>query len=228
MEELKPRSGHTYSKACKQLMILILLTILVGHLEADLSVDPTHIRGSVEEAAKICHCSYTHMRHQWNLFEEHGHVQSPKKRGRKRIEPSICYEGENLSCEHIVHIQESIQEFNQETGEGVTLKKLRCSLQKEFNISVRNALLRKVLLRLGFKWLKCEKKGKLKHCASKKLRTRQFLIEYSAALKQQNHDKTHILVYMDESYAHQRHSANYTWPLLPIRWFIAEAAKDTD
>ena len=107
MEELRPRS-HRYSKACKQLMILILLTIFVGYLEADISVDPTHIRGPFEEAAKICHCSYKHMRHQWSLFEEHGRVKSPTKRGRKRIEPSICYEGENLSCEHIVHIQESI------------------------------------------------------------------------------------------------------------------------
>ena len=51
----------------------------------------------------------------------------------------------------------------------------------------------------------------MKHCATKKLRTRQFLIEYSAALKQQDQDGTHILVYMDESYVHQRHSANYTW-----------------
>jgi hypothetical protein len=30
-------------------------------------------------------------------------------------------------------------------------------------------------------------------------------------LKKQNVDKTHIIVYMDETYCHQRHSSNFTW-----------------
>ena len=136
---------------------------------------------------------------------------SPKKWGRKPIAArAICYDGENLNSEHILHIQKDIRRFNKDTGEGVTLKKLRNSLSSKFNTEVRNSLLRKVLLRLGYKWQKCTKKGKLKQCASRQQRTRQFLKEYAAALKQQNIDNTHVIIFMDESYIHQRHSANYT------------------
>ena len=153
VEQLQPSSGHRYSRACKQMMMLILISVFVRHLEADISVDPTHENACYEEAAEICHCSVSLMRREWNLFEQQGHIKSPKKRGRKRRQPDICYEGENLRSEHILHLQQDIQKYNNETG-GVTLQKRSRGLKKEFNISVRYALLRKVLLRLGFKWIR--------------------------------------------------------------------------
>ena len=86
-----------------------------------------------------------------------------------------------------------IEKFNKEQGEGVTLKKLRISLRKQHNIEVRNQLLRKILLRLGYKWVKSDKKGKMKHCASKKLRTREFIKQYSEALVISVILQTHVL-----------------------------------
>lgn len=211
IEQLKPKPGHAYTKAGKRMLLLILLSTFVTHLVSDPQVDPTHSNKAFQEAADVVHCSLSHMREEWKSFEAAGRIVSPKKRGRKRLGPEICYDGENLTTEHIAHIQADIQKFNKETGEGVTLKKLRKSLKQAYGVKVRNALLRKILLRLGYKWLRATKKGRIKKCASRKLRIQQFLTEYAAALKLQNVDKTHVIIYMDESYVHQRHSSNYTW-----------------
>ena len=54
--------------------------------------------------------------------------------------------------------------------------------------------------------------GRLKTCLSRSLRIREYLLAYSKALKLEQ-DGTHVVVYMDESYCHQRHASGYTWSL---------------
>ena len=85
----------------------------------------------------------------WRQFTKHGTFSSPLKRGRKKLDPETCYTGRNLGSEHITALQEYVIEMNK-GGEGTTIKALRMKLLENFNIKVRNALIRKVLMRLGF------------------------------------------------------------------------------
>ena len=80
---------------------------------------------------------------------------------------------------------------------------------------MRTAAIRKTLRRLGYKWGPAKKMGKLKKCVSRTARIRQYLLEYSEALRLQR-DKgddgsEYVIVYMDESYIHQRHTSGHTW-----------------
>ena len=75
IERLAPKRGHRYPKACRELLIIILLSCFVSHLKAEPLVDPTHARAAYEEAAQIYHCSYSFLRKQWNVIEERGCIK---------------------------------------------------------------------------------------------------------------------------------------------------------
>ena len=115
-------------------MVLVLMSQFVSYLKTDPHVDPTHSNKAFEQAATIGHCSHLTMRNIWKEYEQHGTIQSQKKRGRKRLGADIFYEGENLRTEHIVQIEADIAKLKKETGTGVTLRKLRVSLRKKNSI----------------------------------------------------------------------------------------------
>lgn len=165
-----------------------------------------------QDAAEIIHGSYKKIHKLWEDYCQHGRIISPIKRGRKKLNAQLCYEGSALSIEHIVKLQDYVLELN-ESEKGVTLKKLRKKLLAEFQIEVRNHTIRKILLSLGYQWGRAKKVGKLKTCSSRSRRTREYLIAYAEAF-QLERNGMHIAVYMDESYCHQRHASGPSNPKL--------------
>lgn len=114
-----------------------------------------------------------------------------------------------LSSEHIQSIDKWVQELN-ESGGGVTIKKLCKKLKCEYNISIAHDTMNSIVRKLGYVWTAAEKCGKMRYASDKTERVRLYLTKYSDALKKQK-DGTHKIVYMDETFVHQRHSANFTW-----------------
>jgi len=98
----------------------------------------------------------------------------------------------------------------QREGETVTIKKLQSLLEIECNVKASRSVVRKILKRLGYQWGAVQKVGVRRKRPDLTLELREFLLKYSEALRKQSSGK-YVIVYMDESYVHERHSKNYTW-----------------
>jgi len=71
-------------------------------------------------------------------------------------------------------------------------------------------LVRKILKRLGYQWGAVQKVGVRRKKPDLTEELREFLIKYAGALVKQK-TVNYVVVYMDESYVHERHGKNYTW-----------------
>ena len=128
--------------------------------------------------------------------------------------PEVVYEGNQFAPEDVADLEHWVLEMNSEEG-GVTLAKLRKRFLDEKNIKVRYHVIRKALMRLGYRWGSAKKLGRIKKFATRTARIRQYLLEFSEALNlEENGDdegNEYVIVYMDESYIHQRHTTGRTW-----------------
>ncbi len=134
----------------------------------------------------------------------------PQQRGRKRRGKNI-YSGRQLVAEHLVTLDNYVQFLNATDG-GVTVRKLRKKFSEEHNLIISRDTMQKVLRKLGYVWVQSKKVGlgRLRRSEDRKERIREFTKEYSESLGLED-DGSHIVVFMDETFVHQRHSANYTW-----------------
>ena len=134
-------------------------------------------------------------------------ITEPSKRGRK---PKAIYQGKELQSDHVALLENWVMQMNAEQG-GVTAKKLQAKFRADLDLHIERPLIRYVLHRLGYEWGSAKKVSR-KVLKSKK-RSKQvhdYLVRYADALRRQREGKA-VVVYMDETYAHQNHSANNTW-----------------
>ena len=136
-------------------------------------------------------------------------LESPAKRGRPPVDSRDVYLGSQLSDVHVLYLEGWLHAFKRE-GEVVTIKKLKSLLHTECNINASKAVIRKVLKRLGYQWGPIQKVGVRRKRPDLTETLREYLKKYAAALQKQNTGK-YVIVYMDESYVHDRHNKNYTW-----------------
>ena len=146
-------------------------------------------------------------------FAAEGVLQEPStdRRGRgnpehplnsnntERYGPSYAAE---LLIHELVHSQKT-------EGTYVTSTIIRAELQQRLNINVHRRTVRRWLQEFGYRWRHKRYVGGMKPQA-KKARIRQFILEYAAALAEEEAG-TAIVVYVDESYIHAHQANKYGW-----------------
>lgn len=221
LAQLLPKKGHNYSRRKDgiRVILLLLVTAFLEHAEGSKYLDPREQINFDAAYAKVQEqvaCSKPFLEKLWKQYEdgEFEKIVSPKKRGRKKMAAGTVYEGEQFSQTDVRDLEEWILQLNSEHG-GVTLSKLRKRFLHEKGLKVRNHTIRKTLLRLGYVWGSAKKMGKLKKFGARKERIRTYLLEYSEALRLQEEGdddgNEYVIVYIDESYVHQRHTTGFTW-----------------
>jgi hypothetical protein len=84
-------------------------------------------------------------------------------------------------------------------------------MEKHDQLLISHSAVRYALVHyLGYSWGEV----KLRKCESDPDRVdvkRTYLVDYARALKLQDVDKTHVCVFLDESYIHQNHAAKKSW-----------------
>ena len=181
-ERLRPKKGHNYAKRkdCMRLILLLLVTGFIG--EARTYVDAPHenlYAETYESVMKQVMCSRVFLEKLWERYEnskDHGDILSPQKRGRKKLDPEKVYEGKQFSTEDVASLEHWVLELNSEEG-GVTLKKLAKRFLDEKNLSVKNHVIRKAMMRLGYCWGNAKKLGRIKKYATRVARIRVNRIE---------------------------------------------------
>lgn len=195
---------------CVQVVVSVLVSHFEEHLLGDLPGDPTETSSIYRRVAKLTGVSSKTLKTLWKSYKADDKLLSPQKRGRKKCSATQVYHAKNFDVAHLVKVEDFVKLLNNEKGGGVTLKKLKDLFLSECNLLVPESVIRRVLLRLGYQWGASKKIGQLKKSKDRKLRIRQFLRELAEARRLESQG-THIIVYTDETYCHQRHSPNYTW-----------------
>jgi transposase len=111
------------------------------------------------------------------------------------------YEAELLMHE-LVHAQKT-------EGVAVTSTTIAAELRDKLGVTVHRSTVRRWLRALGYRWRHKRYVGGMKPEA-KNVRIRQFILEYAAALKEEDAG-TAIIVYVDESYIHTHHAGKKGW-----------------
>ena len=97
-------------------------------------------------------------------------------------------------------------------GGSLSVRQIADHLMEEHPaVLISNAAIRYALIHyLGYSWGNV----KLRKCESDPERAdvkRTYLVDFARALKLQNVDKTHVCVFLDESYIHQNHAPKKSW-----------------
>ena len=111
------------------------------------------------------------------------------------------YEAELLMHE-LVYKQKS-------DGASITSTTIAAELRARLNIAVDRSTVRRWLRALGYRWRHKRYVGGMKPQA-KNARIRQFILEYAAALAEEEAGRA-IIVYVDESYIHTHHASKKGW-----------------
>ena len=133
------------------------------------------------------------------------------RRGRGHISHSLhtdntdaygpSFEAELLMHE-LVHTQKT-------EGVSITSTTITAELRARLNITVNRSTTRRWLRALGYRWRHKRYVGGMKPQA-KNVRIRQFILEYAAALREEEAG-TAIVVYMDESFIYAHHASKRGW-----------------
>ena len=119
------------------------------------------------------------------------------------------YFGSQLSEVHILYLEGWLHE-SKRAGEVVTIKHLQSLLLTECNIKASKQVIRRVLKRLGYQWGPAKKVGVRTKRRDVSAILREYLMNYARALELEKSGE-YVIVFMDETFLHQRHSKNYTW-----------------
>jgi len=114
--------------------------------------------------------------------------------------------GPSLQTELFMHEILCEQNTKDRYVTSITLAKL---LKEKQNISVSARTVRRWLNQLGYEWREKKYVGGMKP-QSKNARIRQFIMEYAAALKEEEEGKA-LIVYTDESFIHTTHASKKGW-----------------
>jgi transposase len=97
-------------------------------------------------------------------------------------------------------------------GQGVTNRKVRNHLRKEFGVKVDKRSIRRIFRKLGLTWMKVRPKRRTLN-AFRRTSIRDFLIKFDEYYRHIRDDnpKGYVFVYLDESYVHQTHAGSYSY-----------------
>ena len=128
-------------------------------------------------------------------------------RGRGNPSHNLLYSVEpSLEAELLIHRRlEAVKERNLYESSNT----LRASLRFELGVDIGERTMLRWLHALGYTYGRKRFVGAIKP-ACRFVRMRKFIAEYAAALREQQEGGT-IVVYMDESYVHDRHSFGMLW-----------------
>ena len=112
-----------------------------------------------------------------------------------------CLKAEQLMHE-LVHKQKT-------EGISITSTIITAELREKLEIAVDRTTVRRWLNALGYRWRNKHYVGGMKPQA-KNARIRQFILEYAAALAEEQAG-TAVIVYVDESYIHAHHASKKGW-----------------
>jgi len=114
--------------------------------------------------------------------------------------------GPSLKAEQLMH--ELIHKQKTE-GISITSTIITAELREQMGIAVDRSTVRRWLNALGYRWRNKHYVGGMKPRA-KNARIRQFILEYAAALAEEQAG-TAIIVYVDESYIYAHHASKKGW-----------------
>ena len=133
----------------------------------------------------------------------------------------LCYEGEargrasenypvptNLSKEQKEAVLNKVKMLNSE-GQPATARMLQSFIKLEFNLLISTKRLCQQFRTWGGKYKKMKELTPVDRDFQER-RVAQFIVRYAKALKLQAKG-THVIVYTDESYAHNNHASLYGW-----------------
>ncbi len=109
----------------------------------------------------------------------------------------------NLSLSYMSSIEMFLVE-RYANGRQVTLNDIRIHMKLRNNVNLSKDLIRRMLRLKGYRWRRAVIKPDVDYEVQKS-RMLKYMMRYSAALN----DPNALLVYVDESYVHQNHHANY-------------------
>lgn len=144
----------------------------------------------------------------WRRWQEEGKVPQPGD--QKRGVASASHPGHKslLNAEQTATLHLALHTAQQK-AKFCSASLLAKQLKRDHNLDVSVRTVRRWLNKLGYRWGKtCSIGTQTK--AVRAQRVRAFLVEYAAALKEEDAGRC-VLAYTDESYAHTGHHSAYGW-----------------
>ena len=146
-------------------------------------------------------------------FTSAGTLPSPSTTHRGRGNPDHPLHSSNteaygpsLEAELLIH---ELVHSQKKDGVSITSVVIAAELHARLGVSIHCSTVRRWLHSLGYHWRHKRYVGGMKPQA-KHARIRQFILEYAAALAEEQ-SGTAVIVYMDESYIHTHHSTKKGW-----------------
>ncbi len=114
--------------------------------------------------------------------------------------------GPSLEAELLMH---ELVHKQKTDGVCVTSATIAAEMRAQLGLSLHRSTVRRWLRALGYRWRHKRYVGGMKPQA-KNIRIRQFIMEYAAALAEEERG-TAVIVYVDESYIHSHHASKKGW-----------------
>jgi hypothetical protein len=177
-------------------------------LELDQSFDQ-----SIKIVAAALNATPATVRDAYEEYSASGSITPPSTANRGRGNPDHPLHSSNtdeygpsfeaeLLMHDLIHTQHT-------EGTSITSTTIAADLRSRLDISVNRSTVRRWLRALGYRWRHKRYVGGMKPQA-KRARIRQFILEYAAALGEEEAG-TAIIVYVDESYIHAHHASKKGW-----------------
>lgn len=135
----------------------------------------------------------------------HPHGNALRGRGNKHHHLHFAG-GPDLASELLIH---KLIFDQQNSGISINAATIRAELTQQLQVDVHVNTVRRWLHALGYQWKEKRYIGGMKPQA-RKIRMRQFILEYAAALDREEAGDA-VVVYMDESYIHTHTATKYGW-----------------
>jgi transposase len=168
---------------------------------------------AIKKTAAVEHTSPHSLRQAVQFFTEKGELLEPSPALRGRGNPThslhssnIDVYGPSLEAELLMHDLVYKQKTD---GVCITSATIAAELRAQLGVAVHRSTVRRWLRALGYRWRHKRYVGGMKPQA-RHIRIRQFVLEYAAALAEEEAG-TAIIVYVDESYIHSHHASKKGW-----------------
>jgi hypothetical protein len=189
------------------------LTRAVFHVGTVLQQTGLSLNQSINMVAEIELATPHTIRAVYNDFVASSTVTPPSTSHRGRGNPEHPLHSNNtdlygptLEAETLIHTLVATQKTE---GVAITSTTIRAELKDKQQIDIHRSTVRRWMHTLGYRWRHKRYIGGMKPQA-KDVRIRQFIMEYAAALSEEQAGAA-VIVYMDESYIHTHHASKYGW-----------------
>jgi hypothetical protein len=144
-------------------------------------------------------------------FLSDGTVLVADSSNRGKGSPTFIDSARRLGAEELQTIDDFVQDTHNNGG-SLSVRQIADHLmEKHPALLVSSRAIRYALIHyLGYSWGEV----KLRKCETDPDRIdvkRTYLVDFARALKMQDVDKTHVCVFLDESYIHQNHAPKRSW-----------------